>query len=373
MLDKRNILLNPGPVTTSNSVKQALVVDDICHREAEFTSLIQSIRADLLKAAYANDDYSAILFTASGTGALEACLSSVVADDETIAIINNGSYGERLIKIAERYHLNIISIEQPVDQPLDLAAVEQTLQHNDIDTLAMVHHETSIGTLNPLHAVGELCKKYDCRYIVDAMSSFAGMKIDMPNSHVNYLISSSNKCLHGMPGMSFVIARRDALLASEGNARSFYFDLHQQHRALEKGGEMPFTPAVQVAYAFKQALNEYFAEGPENHWQRFAHNYEVLTEGLTQLGFRCVTPEACLSKLLVTVQFPDDGKKYDFNQLHDALYVKGYTIYPKKIPIENSFRLSCIGDITAADIQHFLKELKSTMTEQEKELLTNER
>ncbi len=367
----RKILLNPGPVTTTQGVKSALIVEDICHREQEFTQLVQGIRSDLLKVANADNHYSAILFTASGTGALEACLSSVVADNQTIAIISNGTYGERLVKIATRYGLQVIEIKQPVDQPLDVQAVEITLRDNNISHLAMVHHETSLGTLNPLHTVGKLCKKYNCEYIVDAMSSFAGSAIHMPNDHIDYLISSSNKCLHGMPGMAFVIAKRDRLLNSEGHARSFYFDLHQQHHALERGGEMPFTPAIQVAYAFKQALNEFFAEGAQQRIERFEHNYNVLTKGLGELGFHCVTPQTCQSKLLVTVQFPNDGCKYDFNLLHDHLYAKGITIYPKKIPIANSFRLSCIGDISTQDIKHFLKELESYMTKYKKELLVN--
>ncbi|MDF1795007.1 MAG: 2-aminoethylphosphonate--pyruvate transaminase [Coxiellaceae bacterium] len=367
----RKILLNPGPVTTTDGVKNAMLVDDICHREQEFTDLVQAIRSDLLKVANADDDYSAILFTASGTGALEACLSSVVANNQTIAIINNGSYGERLIKIAQRYGLDVLTIDQPADQPLDLQAIEDALKNNNISFLAMVHHETSLGTLNPLNAVGELCEKYQCEFIVDAMSSFAGSPIHMHNDHIDYLISSSNKCLHGMPGMAFVIAHRESLKNTEGNARSFYFDLHQQHHALERGGEMPFTPAIQVAYAFKQALNEFFAEGAEQRIERFQHNYQVLTKGLAELGFHCVTPQACQSKLLVTVQFPNDGCNYDFNLLHDHLYAKGITIYPKKIPIANSFRLSCIGDLTTHEINIFLKELESYMTKNKKELLVN--
>lgn len=358
---KRPILLNPGPVTTTNTVKQALIVDDICHREAEFTQLVQSIRHDLLNVANANDDYTAILFTASGTGALEATLSSVIQNDDTIAILNNGSYGERLIKIATRYGLNVISIDQPYDQAVDLTAIDKVLSEHDISHLAIVHHETSIGTLNPLHAISELCQKHECQFIVDAMSSFAGVPLSMVDDHIDYLISSSNKCLHGMPGLSFVIANKARLEACEGTARSLYFDLHQQYRALERGGEMPFTPAIQVAYAFKQALKEYLDKGAQQHQKQFADNYQTLRHGLERMGFKIMTPNDCQSGLLMTVQMPDNVQNNDFDHLHDSLYAKGYTIYPKKLPIDNSFRLSCIGDLSQDDIEQFLTELDAVI------------
>ena len=359
---QRPILLNPGPVTTTDSVKQALVVDDICHREAEFTSLVQAIRHDLVKVARGNDkDHTAVLFTASGTGALEAAISSIPSDEQTIAIVNNGSYGDRLVKIAKRYKIKFIEIKLPYDQALDLTAIESVLMQHKPSHLAVVHHETSIGSLNPLHAIGKLCHQHGCELIVDAMSSFAGVAIDMVADHIDYLISSSNKCLHGMPGLSFVIANRASLESSEGNARSFYLDLHQQYRALEKGGEMPFTPAIQVAYAFKQALNEYFERGAEQQWQHFAQNYQTLLTGLLHLGFTLVTPENCQSGLLLTVQFPQDDHNYNFDQLHDSLYAKGYTIYPKKLPITDSFRLSCIGDLKQHDIEQFLATLEDEL------------
>lgn len=359
---QRPILLNPGPVTTTDSVKQALVVKDICHREAEFTQLVQDIRHDLVRVAHGNQrDYTAVLFTASGTGALEAAISSIPSNEQTIAIVNNGSYGARLVQIAKRYGIKHIEITLPYDKALDVTAIDAALREHKPSHLAVVHHETSIGSLSPLHEIGELCHQHNCQLIVDAMSSFAGVAIDMVADHIDYLISSSNKCLHGMPGLSFVIAKRTSLEDSEGNARSFYFDLHQQYRALEKGGEMPFTPAIQVAYAFKQALSEYFERGEEQHWQNFAQNYKTLRDGLLRLGFTMVTPAECQSGLLLTVRFPQDDHNYDFDQLHDSLYAKGFTIYPKKLPIADSFRLSCIGDLKQTDIEQFLTTLEDEL------------
>ncbi len=359
---KRNILLNPGPVTTTHSVKEALLVTDICHREREFTDLLQQIRQDLLKVACVADDYTSVLFTASGTGAIEAALSSVVPNNKKIAIINNGSYGQRMVNIAKRYNIDVIDIVFPYHHEFPLSQIETILQNDpDIDCLAMVHHETSSGLLNPIEAVGDICDRLNRRFIVDAMSSFGGTEIDMYKSHIDYIISSSNKCLHGMPGLSFVICHKEALQASEGSARSYYFDLHQQYHALETSGQMPFTPPVQIVYAFKQALNEYFSETAEKRFTRFKQRYNQLSHGLKVLGFNIITPEEQASSLLMSVQFPASKGAFDFDHLHDHLFDKGYTIYPRKLSIDNSFRLSCIGDLNEADINNFLSELASYM------------
>ena len=357
---QRNILLNPGPVTTTYTVKKALVVPDICHREREFTELLKSIRDDLLKVVNAQDDYTSVLFTASGTAAIEAGISSVIAKDKTLAVINNGSYGQRMVDIAKRYGIDVVEIKFAYDQPIDLKRVESKLiGHPDVQYLAMVHHETSSGILNPLHDVGQLCHRLGCGFIVDAMSSFAGTEIDVNADRIDFIISSSNKCLHGMPGLSFVICNKTHLIAAKDNARSYYLDLYQQYHALENTGQMPFTPAVQVAYSLRQALDEFFVETLKGRIKRYQDNYACLVAGLRSLGFGIVTPEPRQSQLLVTVRFPEDGADYQFDALHDYLYEKGYTIYPKKLAIDNTFRLACIGHLDKTDIQHFLAALKA--------------
>ena len=355
----RNVLLNPGPVTTTDAVKRALLVPDICHREKEFTDLLQCIRRDLLKVIRADDRYTSVLFGASGTGAIEACLSSVIPPHKKVAIINNGSYGQRLMDIAKRYGIDAVEIKSPYDRPLSLDALESALlSSTDIQYVAVVHHETSLGTLNPLREIGALCHRLGRSLIVDAMSSFGGVVIDAEEDRIDFIISSSNKCLHGMPGLSFVICKTERLLETEGCARSYYFDLHQQYHALEKTGQMPFTPPVQVAYSFKQALDEYFAETPARS-ERYQSNYACLMSGLKALGFGCVTPTACQSHLLATVTFPEDGKGYDFDAMHDYLYKRGFTIYPKKLPINHSFRVACMGDLNKGDIDAFLSALRA--------------
>lgn len=360
---KRNILLNPGPVTTTDTVKRALLVSDICHREQEFTELLKAIRQDLLKVVHAGNDYTTVLFSASGTGAMEACISSVVPANKKIAIINNGSYGQRMINIARRYKIDVVEIKFPYDQPVSLDIVESTLNADlAIQYLALVHHETSMGFLNPLHDIGEICHRLQRHLIVDAMSSFAGVEIDVNRDHIDFIIASSNKCLHGMPGLSFVLCKTDSVLAAQEHARSYYFDLYQQYASLESTGQMPFTPPVQIAYSFKQALDEYFLETPAGRMKRYQNNYTHLVEGLKAFGFTCVIPASRQSHLLVTVKFPQDGNHYDFDELHDYLYYKGYTIYPKKLPIPHTFRLACIGDLNEGEIDSFLVELKYYMS-----------
>lgn len=364
---RRNVLLNPGPVTTSESVKQALLVPDICHREFEFTELLKSIRYDLLNVVDAGDSYTSVLFAASGTGAIEACISSVIPDGKKLAVINNGSYGQRIANIAKRYRIEVVEIHCSFDQSIPLDEIETVLSSDpDIYALAMVHHETSSGILNPINEVGALCHQLQRVFIVDAMSSFAGAEIDMDKDHIDFLMSSSNKCLHGMPGLSFVLCRKTRLFETEGNARSYYFDLHQQYRALEESGQLAFTPPVQIAYALKQALDEFFKESLKGRIQRYHQNYEHLLSGLQSLGFKLMTPKDRQSKILMTVQFPEDGRQYEFDAMHDAMYQQGYTIYPKKLPIANTFRLACIGDLTKTDIDHFLSALKAYMATEKK-------
>src|SRR3990167_7876492 len=361
----RRILLNPGPVTTTIAVKQALMVPDICHREREFTDLIKTVRRDLLKVVCVGEDqYTAIPFCASGTGAIEACISSVVAPHQKLGVIQNGTYAQRITAIAERYHIPVVNIVFTFDEPLVKEVIESVLMKDpDIHYVALVHHETSSGVLNPLTEIGLICRRLQRCFIVDAMSSYAGVDIDMSRDSVDFLTASANKCLQGMPGVSFVLAHRARLLAVKDFARSFYFDIYQQYSSLETTGEMPFTPPVQIMYALRCALDEYFTETSEARRQRYRRNYICLVAGLQQLGFMCVTPPALQSGLLVVVRFPvqREQDEFDFDALHDYLYRKGYTIYPKKLPIPDTFRLSCMGDLTEKDIQGFLRVLKQYM------------
>lgn len=355
---KRTILLNPGPVTTTDSVKRALLVEDICHREATFTAILDDIRNQLLHLAGADASYCSVLFASSGTGAIEACISTLIPHNKAIAVINNGAYGQRIIDIAMRYQIRVIELSCVPERPLPLVEIERRIAENaEIAYVAMVHHETSFGILNPLHEIGKICQRQQRGFIVDAMSSFAGTDIDVIRDHIDFLVSSSNKCIQGMPGLAFVIGKTKLLLACQQFSRSYYFDLYQQFQSFENTGQMPFTVPVQIAYALQQALKELINETISRRIQRYHSNYDCLVRGLISLGLSVLTPTDRASKLLVTVAFPTQGLSYSFAELHRVLFKHGITIYPAKSTDRNLFRIACIGDLTSSDIEHFLNHL----------------
>jgi len=354
----RKILLNPGPVTTTDSVKNALVVPDICHREHEFSELIQKVRRNIKEVVHANDNYTSILFASSGTGAVEATISSVVPFEKKLLVIKNGVYSQRIIEIARKFNIQVVTLDvSPFERP-SLEILNNMLNADaDISAVAMVHHETSTGLLNPLVEVGEVVKKFSKTFIVDAISSYAGININIANAHVDYLIATSNKCLQGIPGISFVIANIEHLTKHKDMSRGFYFDLYQQYQSLEKQHVLRFTPPVQVVYALSQALDEYFREGEFVRFERYSENYRTLMEGLSQLNFEFPVPKELQSQLLILTTFPVDKAYISFSVLHDQLYARGYTIYPASLNSDHAIRLACFGDINKNDIQNFIKEL----------------
>ena len=362
-MNKRNILLSPGPATTTESVKQALVVPDICPRERDFSAVLQGICQDLVSIVKGDDTYSAILFSGSGTAAMDSVINSVVPDNKKVAILVNGAYGERFVQIAQSYGI----LHEPVlfdwGSSIDMDTVETVLKNDPaISCIAMVHHETTTGILNPLDEIGLLAERYRCTFIVDAISSFAGVPIDIRRCHADYLLSTSNKCIQGMAGLSFVICRKEALaLLKYRKKRSYYLDLHSQYEYFEKTGQMQFTPPVQVAYALRQALLEYGAEGGNNRYARYTENCRLLRSGLHAIGFTFLLPEGLESHILLTVLEPDDVK-FDFEQMHDYLYERGFTVYPGKIR-QKSFRLSTLGDLYPEDIAAFLDALHAYLAD----------
>lgn len=352
---KRNILLNPGPATTTDTVKNAMVVPDICPRELEFGELTLSVRDDLIKIAHGEKNHTCVLITSSGTGGVEACLTSVIPQDKKVLIVNNGAYGERMQAICEAYGIAHVDYNIQAGLSVDLAELEiriQTHQH-ELSHVAFIHHETTVGILNPLKEICSLSHKYQLENIVDAMSSFAGMDINVERDNVDYLVSSSNKCIQGMAGISFVIARFECLKKTTGIKRNFYFNLMANYEYLNKNKQFLFTPPVQTLYALRQAINEYFKEGGENRFKRYASMYEVMKAGVKKLGFEFLVEEKHHAKLLTAILDPK-SPHYSFNEMHDYLIERGFTIYPGKVGNVNTFRLSNIGEIYPADIENFL-------------------
>lgn len=353
---KRNILLNPGPATTTDTVKNAMVVPDICPRELEFGELTLSVRDDLIKVAHGEKNHTCVLLTSSGTGGVEACLTSVVPMDKKVLIVNNGAYGERMQAICDAYGIAHVDYNIPAGKPVDLGELEKMIQANqtDLSHVAFIHHETTVGILNPLKDICSLSHKYNLENIVDAMSSFAGMDIDVERDEVDYLVSSSNKCIQGMAGISFVIARFENLKKTAPIKRNFYFNLLANYEYLNKNKQFLFTPPVQTLYALRQAVTEYFNEGAQNRYARYASMYEIMKKRVKELGFEFLVEEKHHAKLLTAILDPK-SPNYSFNEMHDYLFERGFTIYPGKVGSINTFRLSNIGEIYPADIEAFLK------------------
>ena len=361
---KRNILLNPGPATTSDTVKQALVVPDICPREEEFAVVVRQIRDSLVTIAGGGVDYTAVLFAGSGTAVMEAVVSSVVPPGKKLGVIVNGAYGQRLVSIAQVYGISCVEISFAWGTKIDVEAVRRVLSADpEIACLAMVHHETTTGILNPAGAVGEICAQRGCAFVLDAMSSFGGRPLDVQATKVDYLLSSSNKCLQGMPGISFAICRKSALASIKAQPkRSFYLDLYSQYASLQDTGQFPFTPPVQVVYALRQAIAEFVREGAAARHRRYAESYRALKDGMLALGLRLFLNSGDESGILLTVLEPED-ENYDFNRMHDWLYDRGFTLYPGKLSGARTFRVSVLGAIKADDIRRFLALLREFFDE----------
>lgn len=359
---KRNILLNPGPATTTDSVKMAQVVPDICPREKEFGELIRSISQDLTKIAGGDENYTTVLFGGSGTAAMDATINSVVPPGKKILIVNNGAYGERMVKIANAYQIESIELKFDWETLPDLDTIETALQKDgEIAVVSMVHHETTTGLLNPIKAVGKLAKTYGKVFIVDTISSFAGIPFTIKDCQIDFMMSTSNKCLQGMAGICFVICNQQELDKIESYPpRSFYLSLYDQYAYFKRNLQTRFTPPVQIMYALRQAIDELLLEGLENRYQRYTKNWHILREGMQQLGFNILTQPEQESHILITILYPE-SPNFDFDRLHDQLYAKGFTIYPGKVGKKNTFRLANMGAIDNRDIENFLATLKQLM------------
>ncbi|MCB0492094.1 MAG: 2-aminoethylphosphonate--pyruvate transaminase [Cyclobacteriaceae bacterium] len=354
----RKILLNPGPATTTQTVKEAMVVEDICPREKDFGKMLDSIKDDLVKIVHGVDTHHAVMFTASGTGGLEAAITSAVPKGKKILVVENGAYGTRMVKLAETFNIEVVRYQLTYGDYPDLDQIESLLKNNvGISHLAVVHHETTTGMLNPVQKICDLAHQYNAEVIVDCMSSYAGIPIDITKWDAEYLISSSNKCIQGMPGLVFVIFKKHLLEKIKDTKRSFYFDIYNQFTGFEKTGQMQFTPPVQVAYALRTAIDEYFIETESGRWNRYEENYTILFEGLASLGFEFLLPDHQQSKILLAIKEPA-FPNYSFDSMHDYLYERGFTIYPGKGAKEATFRLSVLGDLHKKDIEDFLKCLE---------------
>ncbi len=360
---KRNILLNPGPSTTTDTVKMAQVVPDICPREKEFASLMKGLREDLVKIVHGDtDEYTAVLFTGSGTINIDVCMNSLLPEGKKVLVINNGAYSTRAVEICQYYGLDYINLEFPVDELPDLSVVEQTLKSNpDIALVHTTHNETGTGILNPIRQIGAIAHKYGAVLSVDTTSTYAMRPIDVNKDNIDFCMASAQKGLMAMTGLSYIVGKREIIEKSKDYPkRSYYCNLYMQYDFFEKTGQMHFTPPVQTIYSVIQALKEYWAEGEEAKWARHTRVFEAIHKGLDELGFKDVIKREWQAGLVVSAIYPDDVN-WDFDKVHDYCYERGFTIYPGKISTTNTFRLCALGAIDEDDITAFFKVFKEAL------------
>ena len=361
---KRNILLNPGPATTTDSVKMSQVVPDICPREEEFATLVEEVKNDLTRIVVKPEDYNdydSVLIGGSGTAVMDAIVSSFVTGK--LLVVNNGAYGKRIVDIATSYKLDVEQFECSSSVPVSIEDLETviTSMSKKPDHLAIIHHETTTGILNDIKAVGDLCRKYNVELIVDAISSYAAIPIDMKEMNISFLATTSNKNLQGMAGIGIAVCNlNDLMKRKDYKAPNFYLNLFDQYINFKNKRQMRFTPPVQTFYALKQAVKETLDEGVEDRYARYSGMWKILNDGLKEQGFDLLIKEEDSSKLMTTI-FDPKSDRYSFNEMHDYFYEKGITIYPGKVSELNTFRIANIGALENNDIKLFLKELKNYM------------
>jgi 2-aminoethylphosphonate-pyruvate transaminase len=352
--DSPYLLLTPGPLTTSPTVK-SVMMRDFCTWDDDYNAIVQEIRAGLVRLAAGTDSaggLTAVLMQGSGTFSVEAAIGTAVPRDGKLLIVDNGAYGARMARIAERLGISHTVIAQPETEPADLGRMEAALEDDPAIThVAMVHCETTTGMLNPAAEAGALARRYGKAFIVDAMSSFGGIPMTMDGVNADWLISSANKCIQGVPGFAFVVARRAAIELAKGRARSLSLDLYDQWREMEdRGGKWRFTSPTHTVRAFAQALRELRDEGGiEARHARYAENARRLVAGYERIGFRPLLPPALRSPIITSFRYPHEA--FSFEAFYAAMKRRGFILYPGKVSQALTFRVGTIGHVFPENIE----------------------
>ena len=349
-------LLTPGPLTTTATVKEAMLIDR-CTWDDDYKSMTQQIRRSLLKLAHAdNGAYTTVLMQGSGTFGVESVLSGVISSTDKLLVLQNGAYSKRMVEMCNYHGIKHAVYEEDYAHVPNPAFVEELLKSDaEITHIAMVHSETTSGLLNDIAAIGALAQKYNKKFIVDAMSSFGGVDINVPALGITYLVSSANKCIQGVPGFSFIIASADDLKKTKGLARSLSLDLYAQWETMENdGGKWRFTSPTHVVAAFARALKELEAEGGVTARNaRYTATNRALRKGMEELGFKAFIDEAHQGPIITTFFYPE-GCNFTFAEMYAYLKEHGYVIYPGKLTDAETFRLGNIGEIYMDDVEKIL-------------------
>lgn len=359
--DNPYVLLTPGPLSTTKMVK-AVMLRDWCTWDDDYNLIVQDIRAELVKIA-GGGDITAVLMQGSGTFAVEATIGSAIPETGKLLVISNGCYGKRIAQIADRLHIKRSLLDFGEVERVDPQKIAAVLDAEpDITHVAVVHCETTTGMLNPVREIGIEVKQRGLTYIVDAMSSFGGVPMSFDEIGCDFLISSANKCIQGVPGFGFVLAQRESMEKCNGLARSLSLDLFQQWYEMEhKNGKWRFTSPTHVVRAFAEALKELEDEGGVSaRYQRYLANQQTLVRGMEDLGFSCLLPEAWRSPIITSFVIPDHPE-FEFRRFYEQLKGFGWVIYPGKVSSSDTFRIGNIGDVVPDDIRKLVLAVKDSM------------
>ena len=364
-------LLTPGPLTTSPTVKQAML-HDYGSRDQTFININAHMLDRLVAMVDGQDSHTSVPLQGSGTFVVEAMIGNFVPAHGKVLILINGAYGHRIAKICEYYRREYIIQECAEDVPVDTSLLEQTLDSDSTIThVVMVYCETTSGILNPIEKISEIVARQSRGLLIDAMSAFGALPLSSRNIEFDAVVASSNKCLEGAPGMGFCIARKSAIEKTRGNSPSLSLDLYDQWQAMNKNKQWRFTPPTHVLLAFDQALNEFDEEGGvAGRGGRYRKNCDLLVSGMRELGFKTLLPDELQAPIIITFHMPKNPE-FDFDAFYDGLKDQGYVIYPGKLTVADSFRMGCIGRLDETHMQGALDAVKQILLQFGIEEITN--
>jgi 2-aminoethylphosphonate-pyruvate transaminase len=360
--DNPYLLLTPGPLTTSSAVKESML-RDWCTWDDEYKELVQDIRRRLVLLTGDLDTFTSVLMQGSGTFSVESVLTSAIPRNGKLLVLVNGAYGKRMVEIARVAGMKTLILDSGELGHPDLDDLDLMLHEDQgITHVAVVHCETTTGMLNPVDEIGSIVKRYGKIYIVDAMSSFGGIPIDILKLQADFLVSSANKCIQGVPGFGFVIARRKQIEKLDGYARSHSLDLYDQWRVMEQArGKWRFTSPTHVVRAFLTALHELDKEGGvAQRFRRYRQNHSTLVAGMEKLGFTCLLEEHLRSPI-ITAFYNPTHEGYRFDTFYQALKSRGFVIYPGKVTDRDTFRIGTIGNVDRQDINRLLEAVEQSI------------
>ena len=370
-LRKLPLLFTPGPLTTSLDTKKSMLVD-MGSWDDDFNKVTSIIRSKVIKVVNGNKSYTCVPLQGSGSFGIEAMIINFISKKDKILILINGSYGERIKKICDYHKIKNIPFVWKENEELDIKKLQKKLQSDkSIKNLAFVHCETSTGIINPINEVNNLCKNLKVNLFIDAMSTFGALTIDSNKIKFKALVASSNKCIEGVPGISFCISRTNDLKKSKGNSDNLCMDLYDQWKYMKETGRWRYTPPTHVVIAFLQALKEFEKEGGlKKRYQKYKRNRDVLIKEMNKIGFKCLLEDRLQSPIIVTFISPED-KRFIFNKFYKFLKLNNFIIYPGKMTNIETFRIGCIGQIRPNDIKNLVRFINIFMKKNKIKITNN--